>query len=65
MINKDGTYPIIGRSITYRFGSFNPLALSSYYNIIPNDISKGMLKRGLTLILKNFMKYSIFKVMVY
>lgn len=33
-IAPDGTYPIIGRSITYRFGAFHMLAQASLYDML-------------------------------
>lgn len=60
LINPDGTYPIIGRSITYRFGAFTPLVLSVYYNIVPTGLSEGQIKRGVKKVLKKTMEYPIF-----
>lgn len=31
MISPEGSYPVIGRSITYRFGSFHALADAAFY----------------------------------
>lgn len=48
MIAPDGTYPLIGRSITYRLGAFHVLAQSAYRKILPASINEGQVRAALT-----------------
>jgi len=52
LISPEATYPVIGRSITYRFGVFHALAQSSLYGILPKDISVSQVRSALTAIMK-------------
>jgi len=52
MIMADGTYPVIGRSIAYRFGVFHALAQSALRHDLPEDVSPASVRCGLTAVLK-------------
>lgn len=39
MISPEGTYPVTGRSIVYRFGSFHALADAALLHILPASVS--------------------------
>lgn len=48
MIAPDGTYPLIGRSITYRLGAFQVLAQCAQEKILPEGLSEGQVRAALT-----------------
>ena len=60
LIGPDGTYPIIGRSITYRMGIFHSLALCAYDKILGDDITYAQVRCALTAVLKKIMDTDIF-----
>lgn len=60
LISPDGFYPIIGRSSTYRNGAFQPLAQVALDKNIPEGISYGQIRAGLTAILKNIYKFDLY-----
>ncbi|MGL4293625.1 MAG: DUF2264 domain-containing protein, partial [Bacteroidales bacterium] len=39
MISPEGTYPVIGRSVPYRFGAFHALSQAAYLKILAFDIA--------------------------
>ncbi|HNP17405.1 MAG TPA: DUF2264 domain-containing protein [Fulvivirga sp.] len=51
IINPDGSYPILGRSITYRFGAFHALAFASLHDLLPANLSNGAVRGALTAVL--------------
>ena len=51
MISPEGTYPVIGRSIAYRFGSFHALADAAFLHILPDDLSPAQVRCGLTAVI--------------
>lgn len=52
MISPEGTYPIIGRSITYRFGAFHALAQASLFDILPGQLPPAQVRSALTAVIK-------------
>lgn len=60
LISPEGFYPIIGRSSTYRNGAFQPLAQVALDKNIPEGISYGQIRAGLTAILKNIYKFDLY-----
>ncbi|MCR4853113.1 MAG: DUF2264 domain-containing protein [Prevotella sp.] len=52
MISPEGSYPVTGRSIVYRFGSFHALADAAYLHILPADVSPAQVRCGLTAVIK-------------
>lgn len=52
LIASDGTYPIIGRSITYRAGAFQNLANIALQQKLPANISPAQVRCALTAVLK-------------
>jgi hypothetical protein len=52
MISPEGTYPVIGRSITYRFGSFHALADAALLHILPEDLSPAQVRCALTAVIE-------------
>ena len=52
MVSPEGTYPVIGRSITYRFGSFHALADAALLHILPEDLSPAQVRCALTAVIE-------------
>ncbi len=50
-INTDGTYPVIGRSITYRCGAFHLLADVARRDLLPEGISPAQVRGALTAVM--------------
>lgn len=62
MISPEGTYPIIGRSVTYRFGAFQALAQGAQEKYIYDscDIKPAQIRCALTEVIKRIMASGIF-----
>ncbi|QVY66628.1 DUF2264 domain-containing protein [Polaribacter sp. Q13] len=56
LISPEGTYPIIGRTITCRFGVFHALSQVALMGSLPNSISPEQVRSGLTAIIKRQLK---------
>ena len=56
VIAPDGTYPPIGRSITYRFGAFQLLAQVAWEQFLPERMSPAQVRSGLTAVVKKIME---------
>lgn len=52
LISPEGTYPPIGRSITYRIGAFQPLAEVVLEEEPPEDVSFAQIRCALTAVMK-------------
>lgn len=55
MIAPDGTYPIIGRSITYRFGVFQLLSQAALQHFLDNNLKPAQVRCALTQVITNIM----------
>lgn len=53
MISPEGTYPVVGRSATYRNAAFQPLAAVALDGKLPPDLSNGQVRAALTAVLKH------------
>ncbi len=53
LISPEGTFPAVGRSMTYRMGSFQSLALAAWKYELPKNLSNGGVRNALTHIMKN------------
>lgn len=53
MISPEGTFPPIGRSITYRTGAFQALAQVALIGKLPETIEPSQVRSALTLVKKN------------
>lgn len=58
MIAPDGSFPIIGRSITYRFGAFQALAQATLQNRLATEISPAQVRCGLSAVITKTMDAS-------
>ena len=52
MISPEGTYPVTGRSITYRFGSLHALADAALMHILPANVSPAQVRCALTAVIQ-------------
>ncbi|ESQ84889.1 hypothetical protein AEAC466_07475 [Asticcacaulis sp. AC466] len=48
MISPEGTYPPIGRSMTYRTAAFQPLGLLAWRKALPDSLPEGQVRAALT-----------------
>ncbi len=51
-IGEDGSFPPIGRSITYRCGAFQSLAQCALWEMLPAEVSPAMARCALTKVIK-------------
>ena len=52
MISPEGTYPLLGKSLTYRCGVFHLLSQAALLKILPRNISPAQVRSALTEVLK-------------
>lgn len=55
MISPDGAYPVVGRSIAYRFGAFHVLSQAALDGLLPVSVTKAQVRCGLTAVIKRHM----------
>lgn len=56
MIMPDGTYPVVGRSVAYRFGAFQLLSQAALQDFLPKNLSAGQVRSALTSVIKKCME---------
>lgn len=59
-ISPEGTFPVFGRSSTYRAGLFQPLTKLALEHALPNGITPAQVRCGLTAVLKKLFVPSSF-----
>jgi len=52
LIAPDGTYPAVGRSITYRFGAFHALAQMAWMHELPERVKPEQVRCALTAVIR-------------
>lgn len=52
LISPEATYPAVGRSMTYRMGAFQTLALSAWKYGFPKNLTNGQVRNALTSVMK-------------
>lgn len=52
MVSPEASFPAFGRSMTYRMGVFQPLALLSLKGQLPTELSEGQVRHALTQVMK-------------
>lgn len=57
VISPEGTYPPIGRSITYRFGAFQLLGQVALMHKLPQNIKPAQVRCALTSVIKRTMSF--------
>ena len=56
LISPEGYFPVFGRSIIYRMGVFQTLALSSWKYGLPQPLSYGCIRKAITKVMNNMFK---------
>ena len=51
MISPEGTFPVVGRSIPYRMGALQPLALMAWQEKLPAGLGYGQVRNALTMVM--------------
>ena len=57
-ISPEGTFPVVGRSIVYRFGAFHALAQASLMQVLPERVKPAQVRCAMTAVIRNQMKSS-------
>lgn len=57
-ISPEGTFPLIGRSMTYRLGVFQPLSMLVLNEKLPKELSEGQVRAALTCVMKRMFSAS-------
>lgn len=55
LINPDGSFPPVGRSLAYRFGAFQHLAQMALQHKLPDELPPNQVRSGLTAMIKRVM----------
>lgn len=55
-INADGTYPVVGRSVTYRFGAFQALSQAAQEHFLPSTLPAAQVRCALTAVIRRVME---------
>lgn len=53
LISPEGTFPVFGRSITYRTGVLQPLAMLAWQEKLPSELSNGQVRSAMTAVIMN------------
>ncbi len=53
MISPEGTFPVFGRSIPYRTGALQPLAMMAWQECLPEGMTPGQIRGALTNVMHN------------
>lgn len=56
MISPEGTFPVMGRSSTYRFGAFHLLALMALMEKLPRDVEPAQVRAALDSVMHRMME---------
>lgn len=56
-ISPEGSFPPVGRSMTYRMGVFQALSLAALQRNLPEDLSEGQVRSGLTATMKRMFSH--------
>lgn len=52
MIAPDGSYPVLGRSVTYRSAAFQVLGACALFHKLPSSLKEGQVRNAITAVLK-------------
>ena len=52
MISPEGSYPVLGRSLAYRFGAFHALSDVAYRHMLPPKVSPAQVRCALTTVIR-------------
>ena len=53
MISPEGTFPPIGRSLTYRIGAFQALSQVALMHQLPDNVSPAQVRSAMTKVMRN------------
>ena len=53
LISPEGTFPVVGRSMTYRNAVFQPLVQLALHEQLPDELKPGQVRAALTAVMKN------------
>jgi hypothetical protein len=56
-ISPEGTYPVVGRSIPYRFGAMHALSQIAWMKLLPKHIKPAQVRAALTAVIRNHMEF--------
>lgn len=56
-ISPEATYPVVGRSIVYRFGVFHALSQAALLDILPTELPAAQVRCALTAVLKRQLQH--------
>ena len=51
-ISPEASFPVFGRSMTYRLGVFQPLSMLCWKEMLPEELSEGQVRNALTCVMK-------------
>ena len=51
LISPEGTFPIVGRSLAYRFGAFHALSDVAYRKLLPERVKPAQVRSALSAII--------------
>ncbi len=60
LIMPDGSYPVLGRSVTYRFGCFHMLSQAALEGILESGIAPAQVRCALTKVMERIMAFDNF-----
>ncbi len=60
LIMPDGSYPVLGRSVAYRFGCFHMLAQAAQEDLLEDEISPAQVRCALTKVMERIMAFDNF-----
>lgn len=60
MIAPDGSYPLLGRSLCYRFGAFQCLAMAAWRHRLNGMVTPAGVRCGLTAVIRRIMAFDNF-----
>lgn len=58
LISPEGTYPLLGRSLCYRFGAFQCLSMAAWRHQLENTVTPAGVRGGLTAVIRRTMDFS-------
>lgn len=58
MISPEATFPVVGRSATYRMGAFQSLSLAAWRYGLPVSLTRGQVRNALTSVMKRLFSAS-------
>lgn len=50
-ISPEGTFPVVGRSLAYRFGAYQALSDVAYRHMLPTNVTPAQVRSGMTAII--------------